>query len=302
MKIPIFQGKSDPESYLEWERKVELIFECHNFSEKKKVRLTTFEFTEYANMWWYQVTTNRRRDGELPVSTWAEMKTIMRMEFVKTQAIVEGTVHSHVQLENKAPISSVEDNEHMSVGELCVDNESAEIFSEIDDNEPPTFEENGDHAIFKVCCDEPTKIDEDNCDYTGSPIFDVEDGDSYDGQPIFVGEIEEKFSEIDYNESPKFDEYCDEDFVEVCFDETTNVVENFQNRTFFGQLKSAEFDDFNGTWICGMRFCGGSHDAFLPKINQAACLQRRIFMGYGQNKCCELIFYFRPTRAPPWFI
>ena len=26
MKIPSFQGKNDPEAYLEWERKVELVF------------------------------------------------------------------------------------------------------------------------------------------------------------------------------------------------------------------------------------------------------------------------------------
>jgi hypothetical protein len=31
MKILSFQGKNDPEAYLEWEKKVELIFECHNF-------------------------------------------------------------------------------------------------------------------------------------------------------------------------------------------------------------------------------------------------------------------------------
>jgi hypothetical protein len=37
MKIPSFQGKNDPEAYLEWEKKVELIFECHNYSEEKKV-------------------------------------------------------------------------------------------------------------------------------------------------------------------------------------------------------------------------------------------------------------------------
>uniref|UniRef100_A0A2N9GY58 Retrotransposon gag domain-containing protein n=1 Tax=Fagus sylvatica TaxID=28930 RepID=A0A2N9GY58_FAGSY len=35
MKIPSFQGKSDPKAYLEWEKKVELIFECHNYSEEK---------------------------------------------------------------------------------------------------------------------------------------------------------------------------------------------------------------------------------------------------------------------------
>ena len=36
MKIPSFQGKNDPEVYLEWEKKVEFIFKCHNYSEEKR--------------------------------------------------------------------------------------------------------------------------------------------------------------------------------------------------------------------------------------------------------------------------
>ena len=39
MKIPSFPGKNDPEVYLEWEKNVEFIFECHNYSEEKKVKL-----------------------------------------------------------------------------------------------------------------------------------------------------------------------------------------------------------------------------------------------------------------------
>jgi len=32
MKIPSFQGRNDPEIYLEWEKKMEFIFDCHNYS------------------------------------------------------------------------------------------------------------------------------------------------------------------------------------------------------------------------------------------------------------------------------
>ena len=39
IKIPSFQGRNDPEAYLEWEKKIELIFDCHNYSEEKKVKL-----------------------------------------------------------------------------------------------------------------------------------------------------------------------------------------------------------------------------------------------------------------------
>jgi hypothetical protein len=61
MKIPSFQGKNDPEAYLEWEKKVELIFECHNYSEEKKVKLVVIEFTDYAIIWWDQLVMNRRK-------------------------------------------------------------------------------------------------------------------------------------------------------------------------------------------------------------------------------------------------
>jgi hypothetical protein len=52
MKIPSFQGKNDPEAYLEWEQKVELkqkvelIFECHNYFEEKRVKLAIIKFTD----------------------------------------------------------------------------------------------------------------------------------------------------------------------------------------------------------------------------------------------------------------
>ena len=82
MKIPSFQGKNDPEAYLEWEKKVELIFECHNYSEEKKVKLAVIEFIDYAIIWWDQLVMNRRRNHERPIETWEEMKAVMRRRFV----------------------------------------------------------------------------------------------------------------------------------------------------------------------------------------------------------------------------
>ena len=47
MKIPSFQGKNDLEVYLEWERKVEMVFYCHNYYENKKVKLVVIESSDY---------------------------------------------------------------------------------------------------------------------------------------------------------------------------------------------------------------------------------------------------------------
>ena len=59
MKIPQFQGKNDPELYLEWKKKVEHIFECHNYSKEKKVKLAVIEFSDYALNWWDQLVISR---------------------------------------------------------------------------------------------------------------------------------------------------------------------------------------------------------------------------------------------------
>ena len=84
MKIPSFQGKNDPEAYLEWERKVELVFDCHNYSENKKVKLSIIKFSNYAIVWWDQLVLNKRRNREPAVETWEEMKRVMRKRFVPT--------------------------------------------------------------------------------------------------------------------------------------------------------------------------------------------------------------------------
>ena len=48
MKISSFQGKNYPKAYLEWEKKMEWVFDCHNYSELKKVKLAAIEFSDYA--------------------------------------------------------------------------------------------------------------------------------------------------------------------------------------------------------------------------------------------------------------
>ncbi|CAM0951129.1 unnamed protein product [Alopecurus aequalis] len=75
--VPEFSGRSDPEKYLEWEMRVNQIFDNHNFSEEKKLRVASSEFTEYALVWW----DNLNRNGERP-ATWVDMKRVMRDKFV----------------------------------------------------------------------------------------------------------------------------------------------------------------------------------------------------------------------------
>jgi len=82
LKIPPFHGKADPDAYLEWEKKIELVFNCQHYTELKKIQVAATEFYDYALSWWDQLVTNKRRNGEFPIETWAEMKAAMRRRFV----------------------------------------------------------------------------------------------------------------------------------------------------------------------------------------------------------------------------
>lgn len=69
LTIPPFQGKNNRDSYIEWEREVDLVFDCHNYSNGKKVKLAA---------WWDQLVPSRIRNNELSISNWEDMKAIMR--------------------------------------------------------------------------------------------------------------------------------------------------------------------------------------------------------------------------------
>lgn len=80
--IPEFKGIHDPDLYLDWERRVNKIFDCYDFPEVKKVQLASMEFTGYAADWWENIQNRRHRDRYPPIDTWQEMKDVMRGRFI----------------------------------------------------------------------------------------------------------------------------------------------------------------------------------------------------------------------------
>jgi hypothetical protein len=49
--------------------------------EVRKVKLVVIEFKEYTLIWWDQNVIGRR-NGEMPIMLWVEMKVMMRRRFV----------------------------------------------------------------------------------------------------------------------------------------------------------------------------------------------------------------------------
>ena len=78
MTIPEFDGKADPDAYTNWEEKVKKIFDVHDYSEQKKVKLVVFEFTGHASIWWRKICQLRDKKCRKPISSWGTLKRLMR--------------------------------------------------------------------------------------------------------------------------------------------------------------------------------------------------------------------------------
>ena len=82
--MPKFSGSNDPEDYLSWALKVDKIFRLQNYDEEEKVDMASLEFQDYVLIWWEQVIERRQEKGEPPITTWTQMKDVMRAHFVPT--------------------------------------------------------------------------------------------------------------------------------------------------------------------------------------------------------------------------
>jgi len=70
IKLPSFNGESDPNVYLGWEVKVEQIFNLYEVQDDQKVKLTSLHFLDYAMPWWHQFVMDIRLNKRSTVVSW----------------------------------------------------------------------------------------------------------------------------------------------------------------------------------------------------------------------------------------
>ena len=46
---------------------MEFVFDCHNYSEEKKVKLAVIKFSDDTITWWNQLVINKRQNKERPI-------------------------------------------------------------------------------------------------------------------------------------------------------------------------------------------------------------------------------------------
>nr|KAJ0188241.1 hypothetical protein LSAT_V11C900503100 [Lactuca sativa] len=61
--VPEFDGKADPDVFLDWLQIVEYVFDLRDISDEYKVKLIALKLPKYASMWWETVKKKRNREG-----------------------------------------------------------------------------------------------------------------------------------------------------------------------------------------------------------------------------------------------
>jgi hypothetical protein len=77
--IPLFEGRYNPDVYLSWKLEVEQRFACSAYPEDKCVSAATYEFTNFASVWWSDYCHVHHAN---PPTTWDALKRLMCIRFV----------------------------------------------------------------------------------------------------------------------------------------------------------------------------------------------------------------------------
>ncbi|KAF8090857.1 hypothetical protein N665_0463s0016 [Sinapis alba] len=79
---PTFSGRVNPDAYIEWERRMEYIFEYYHYSKAKKIALAAAQLTENALAWWDREVADAGRIHR--IHTWEEMRSKLHTRYVPT--------------------------------------------------------------------------------------------------------------------------------------------------------------------------------------------------------------------------
>ena len=95
VEIPEFEGKLDPDHFLDWLQTIERIFEYKEVPEENKVKLVALKLRKYASIWWANLTAKRARNGKGKIRTWAKMRDKLKAKFLPSHYVQDNYFKLH---------------------------------------------------------------------------------------------------------------------------------------------------------------------------------------------------------------
>lgn len=72
----------NPDAYIDWETRMEYIFDYYSYTEMRKISLAAAQLTETALTWWDREISERRRLRRDPIVLWDDMRALLRKRYV----------------------------------------------------------------------------------------------------------------------------------------------------------------------------------------------------------------------------
>ncbi|KAJ0534568.1 putative nucleotidyltransferase, Ribonuclease H [Helianthus annuus] len=105
-EIPEFEGRLQPDDFLDWLQTVERVFDLRDIPEQLKVKVVAIRLRRYASLWWENLKRQRAREGKSKVETWSKMRRLLRAKFLPVNHKQDSFMDYH---NLKQGSSSVED-------------------------------------------------------------------------------------------------------------------------------------------------------------------------------------------------
>lgn len=93
--ISKFEGKLEPEEFLDWISTVEQIFEHKEVSKGKKVKLVALKLRRYASLRWTNLCAKRVKNHKDKLRTWDKMKVKMKARFLPSSYVQDRSAQLH---------------------------------------------------------------------------------------------------------------------------------------------------------------------------------------------------------------
>ncbi|MCI05143.1 gag-pol poly protein, partial [Trifolium medium] len=123
-ELPEFNGSADPEVYLEWERKIDRMFDFKDLDDEKRCKYAILKLSKSASLWYEGLKARRIRDRKEKISSWESLKRKLRKRYVpsnhrlnlykKISDLVQGkmSVAEYIdEFENLCLMGELEENE-----------------------------------------------------------------------------------------------------------------------------------------------------------------------------------------------
>ncbi|XP_056698272.1 uncharacterized protein [Spinacia oleracea] len=81
-ELPEFTGGTNPEEYLEWERKIERMFDFKDLNDEKRCKYAILKLGKGASLWFDGLKTKRTRAGKDKIASWESLKRKLRKRYV----------------------------------------------------------------------------------------------------------------------------------------------------------------------------------------------------------------------------